>query len=81
MGARRVVLDTVEALFGPLGNELLLRAELRRLLRWLNDRGVTAIVTGERGGAALTRHRLEEYACDCVIVACTIRSRRAGCRW
>jgi len=68
VGARRVVLDTVESLFGPLGNELLLRAELRRLFRWLNDRGVTAIVTGERGGATLTRHGLEEYVSDCVIV-------------
>ena len=68
VSARRVVLDTVESLFGPLGNELLLRAELRRLFRWLNDRGVTAIVTGERGEGTLTRHGLEEYVSDCVIV-------------
>jgi len=68
VGAKRVVLDTVEALFGPLGNEVLLRAELRRLFRWLNDRGVTAIVTGERGDRSLTRHGLEEYVSDCVIL-------------
>ena len=68
VSAKRVVLDTVESLFGPLGNELLLRAELRRLFRWLNDRGVTAIVIGERGEGTLTRHGLEEYVSDCVIV-------------
>ena len=68
MGAKRVVLDTVEALFGALRNEAMLRAELRRLFRWLNDRGVTAIVTGERGERTLTRHGLEEYVSDCVIV-------------
>jgi hypothetical protein len=53
VGAKRVVLDTVEALFGPLGDQLTLRSELRRLFRWLNDRGVTAIVTGERGDGSL----------------------------
>ena len=68
VGAKRVVLDTVESLFGPLGNEVLLRAELRRLFRWLNDRGVTAIVTGERGEGMLTRHGLEEYVSDCVML-------------
>ena len=68
VGAKRVVLDTVEALFGALRNEALLRSELRRLFRWLNDRGVTAIVTGERGERSLTRHGLEEYVSDCVIV-------------
>ena len=68
VGAKRVVLDTVESLFGPLGNEVLLRAELRRLFRWLNDRAVTAIVTGERGEGMLTRHGLEEYVSDCVIL-------------
>ena len=68
VGAKRVVIDTVESLFGPLGNEVLLRAELRRLFRWLNDRGVTAIVTGERGEGMLTRHGLEEYVSDCVIL-------------
>jgi circadian clock protein KaiC len=68
VGAKRVVLDTVETLFGALGNDALLRRELRRLFRWLNDRGVTAIVTGERGERTLTRHGLEEYVSDCVIV-------------
>ena len=68
LGANRVVLDTVEALFGPLGDELTLRSELRRLFRWLNDRGVTAIVTGERGEGTLTRHGLEEYVSDCVVL-------------
>ena len=68
VGARRVVLDTVEALFGPLGDEAILRAELRRMFRWLNDRGVTAIVTGERGEGTLTRHGLEEYVSDCVVL-------------
>ena len=68
IAAKRVVLDTVEALFGALANEALLRRELRRLFRWLNDRGVTAIVTGERGERTLTRHGLEEYVSDCVIV-------------
>ena len=63
-----MVLDTVEALFGPLGDELTLRSELRRLFRWLNDRGVTAIVTGERGEGTLTRHGLEEYVSDCVVL-------------
>ena len=68
VGAQRVVLDTVEALFGALGNEALLRRELRRVFRWLNDRGVTAIVAGQRGERTLTRHGLEEYVSDCVIV-------------
>ncbi|MGH7970020.1 MAG: circadian clock protein KaiC, partial [Limisphaerales bacterium] len=65
--ARRVVLDTIEALFGGLSNEAVLRAELRRLFRWLKDRGVTAIITGERGENTLTRYGLEEYVADCVI--------------
>ncbi len=68
IGARRVVLDTVEALFAGLPNEAVLRAELRRLFRWLKDRGVTAVVTGERGENALTRFGLEEYVADCVIL-------------
>ena len=68
VGAKRVVLDTIEALFGALRNEALLRSELRRVFRWLNDRGVTAVVTGERGDGTLTRHGLEEYVSDCVIV-------------
>lgn len=69
IGAKRVVLDTVEALFAALPNEAILRAELRRLFRWLKEKGVTAIITGERGvSGGLTRHGLEEYVADCVIV-------------
>jgi circadian clock protein KaiC len=68
IGAKRVVLDTIEALFAGLPNEGILRAELRRLFRWLKDKGVTAVVTGERGENALTRYGLEEYVADCVIL-------------
>jgi len=68
IGAKRVVLDTVEALFGGLPNEGILRAELRRLFRWLKDRGMTAVITGERGEKTLTRHGIEEYVADCVIL-------------
>lgn len=68
IGAKRVVLDTIEALFGGLENQALLRAELRRLFRWLKDRGVTAVITGERGDGTLTRQGLEEYVSDCVIL-------------
>jgi circadian clock protein KaiC len=67
IGAKRVVLDTVEALFAGLPNHAILRAELRRLFRWLKDRGTTAIITGEKGEASLTRFGLEEYVADCVI--------------
>ena len=68
VGARRVVLDTVESLFGGLSNESILRAELRRLLRWLKDRGLTTIITGERGRDTFTRQGLEEYVTDAVIL-------------
>ena len=68
IGAKRVVLDTIEALFSGLSNAAILRAELRRLFHWLKDRGVTAIVTGERGDKTLTRYGLEEYVADCVIL-------------
>lgn len=68
IGAKRVVLDTIESLYGGLSNEGILRAELRRLFRWLKEKGVTAIVTGERGEGTLTRHGLEEYVSDCVIL-------------
>ena len=68
IGAKRVVLDTIESLFSGLPNPLILRAELRRLFRWLKDKGVTAIITGERGEGTLTRQGLEEYVSDCVIV-------------
>jgi circadian clock protein KaiC len=67
IGARRVVLDSLEALFAGLPNEGILRAELRRLFRWLKDREVTAIITGEQGDKTFTRHGLEEYISDCVI--------------
>jgi circadian clock protein KaiC len=68
VGAKRVVLDTLESLFSGFSNPALLRAELRRLFRWLKDRGVTAVITGERGEGALTRQGLEEYVSDCVIL-------------
>lgn len=68
IGAKRVVLDTIENLFSGLNNQAILRAELRRLFGWLKDKGVTAIVTGERGDGSLTRQGLEEYVSDCVIL-------------
>ena len=68
IGAKRVVLDTVEALFSGIPNQGVLRAELRRLFRWLKDRRMTAVITGERGEQALTRFGLEEYVADCVIL-------------
>jgi circadian clock protein KaiC len=68
VGATRVVLDTIENLFAGLQNQGILRAELRRLFRWLKDKGVTAVITAERGEGALTRHGLEEYVSDCVIL-------------
>jgi circadian clock protein KaiC len=68
VGAKRVVLDTIESLFGGFTNQAILRAELRRLFRWLKDKGVTAIITGERGDGQLTRQGLEEYVSDCVIL-------------
>ncbi|OGX58988.1 MAG: KaiC 1 [Omnitrophica WOR_2 bacterium RIFOXYB2_FULL_38_16] len=67
IGAKRVVLDTIEALFSGFSNESILRAELRRLFRWLKDKGVTAVITGEKGETLLTKHGLEEYVADCVI--------------
>jgi circadian clock protein KaiC len=68
VGAKRVVIDTLETLFGGLSNYTIVRSELRRLFEWLKDRGVTAIITAERGDNALTRHGLEEYVSDCVIL-------------
>jgi circadian clock protein KaiC len=68
VGAQRVVLDTLESLFAGLPNPAILRAELRRLFRWLKERGVTTIITAERGDGTFTRHGLEEYVSDCVIV-------------
>ena len=67
IGARRLVIDTLETLFTGFGNQTILRAELARLFRWIKTRGVTAIVTAERGDGTLTRHGLEEYVSDCVI--------------
>ena len=69
VGARRVVLDTIEVLFGALDNEAVVRAEFSRLLRWLKDQGLTTLITGERGREGqLTRYGIEEYVSDCVIV-------------
>lgn len=68
VGAKRVVLDTLETLFGGFTNEAILRSELRRLFRWLKERGLTAVITAERGDGMLTRQGLEEYVSDCVIL-------------
>ncbi len=68
IGAKRLVLDTIESLFAGLANEAILRAELRRLFSWLKTRGITTVITGERGKDSLTRYGLEEYISDCVIV-------------
>ncbi len=67
VGAKRIVIDTLEALFGGLADTMLLRAELRRLFRWLKDKRVTAIITAEQGSGTFTRHGLEEYVSDAVI--------------
>jgi circadian clock protein KaiC len=68
IGAKRVVIDTVETLFAGLSNPAILRSELRRLFGWLKDKGVTAVITGERGDGQLTRQGLEEYVSDCVVL-------------
>lgn len=68
VGAKRVVLDTIETLFAGLSNQAILRSELRRLFSWLKDRGLTTIITGERGEGQLTRQGLEEYVSDCVVL-------------
>lgn len=68
VGAKRVVIDTIEMLFGAFANTAVLRSELGRLFAWLKHRGVTAVITGERGEGTLTRHGIEEYVSDCVIV-------------
>ncbi len=67
VGAKRVVLDTIEALFSGFPNEGILRAEIRRLFRWLKERGITAVITCEQGQGTISRHGLEEYVSDCVI--------------
>ncbi len=68
IGAKRVVLDTIEALFSGFPNQSVLRSEIRRLFRWLKDKGVTTVITAERGDGRLTRQGLEEYVSDCVIL-------------
>jgi len=68
IGAKRVVLDTIESLFSGLKNQAVLRSELRRLFAWLKARGMTTIITAERGEGLLTRHGLEEYVSDCVVL-------------
>lgn len=68
VGAKRVVLDTIETLFGALTDHATLRSELRRLFHWLKEREVTAVITCERGDGTLSRHGLEEYVSDCVIL-------------
>ena len=68
VGAKRIVIDTIETLFGAFSNVAILRSELHRLFAWLKEREVTAVITGERGDGSLTRHGIEEYVSDCVIV-------------
>src|SRR5690349_4035685 len=68
IGAKRIVLDTIESLFSSLQNEAALRAEIRRLFLWLKEKGLTAVITGERGDKSYTRQGLEEYVSDCVIL-------------
>src|SRR5258706_4736203 len=68
IGAKRVVLDTLETLFGGFSNQAILRSELRRLFRWLKDKGVSAVITAERGDGALTRQGLPEYGSDCLVL-------------
>lgn len=68
VGAKRIVLDTIESLFSAFQNPAILRAEIRRLFEWLKERGLTAVITGERGDGTLTRQGLEEYVSDCVIL-------------
>jgi len=68
IGAKRIVLDTIENLFSGLSNQGIIRAEIRRLFQWLKDEKLTAIITGEKGEGMLTRHGLEEYVSDCVIL-------------
>jgi circadian clock protein KaiC len=81
VGARRVVIDTLETLFTSFDNQAILRAELARLFRWLKNRGITSIITAERGEGALTRHGLEEYVSDCVITLDHRTSGEAATRW
>jgi circadian clock protein KaiC len=68
VGAKRIVLDTIESLFSAFTNPAILRAEIRRLFDWLKDRGMTTVITAERGDGSLTRQGLEEYVSDCVLL-------------
>jgi circadian clock protein KaiC len=68
IGAKRVVIDTIETIFTGFSDETILRAELRRLFVWLKDRGLTVVLTAERGQGDLTRYGFEEYVSDCVIL-------------
>lgn len=68
VNAKRIVIDTLEILFGALDDTAILRSELQRLFRWLKDKGITAVITGERGQGILTRYGIEEYVSDCVIL-------------
>ena len=67
VGAKRIAIDTLEAIFSGFSNEAILRSELRRLFLWLKEKGITAVVTGERGDRTITKYGLEEYVADCVI--------------
>jgi circadian clock protein KaiC len=80
VGAKRVLIDTLDALFAALSNQFIVRSELRRLFRWLKERGVTAVITAERGNGSLTRHGLEEYVSDCVILLDTRVVDQVGTR-
>ncbi|BAT53830.1 hypothetical protein NOS3756_27930 [Nostoc sp. NIES-3756] len=81
IAAKRVVIDTLEVLFGGLDNAAIIRAELRRLFQWLKTKGVTAIITSESGDNSLTRHGLEEYVSDCVIRVEQRVSNELSTRW
>ena len=80
IGAKRVVIDTLEALLTGLPNPAILRGELRRLMRWLKEKGVTALITAERGQGEMTRHGIEEYVSDCVILLDQATSEEANTR-
>jgi circadian clock protein KaiC len=80
VGAKRVVIDTIETLYGAFNDTATLRSELRRLFLWLKARGVTAVITGERGDGMLTRHGIEEYVSDCVIVLDHLVSEQTSTR-
>jgi len=67
VGAKRIAIDTLEAIFSGFCNEAILRSELRRLFLWLKDKGISAVVTGEGGDRTITKYGLEEYVADCVI--------------